>query len=271
MALSEQQTRWPLRQVRLGSRVVEYRLVQSKTAHRSRIRVGPGGIEVIYPPGRDEQDAADFLSANEVWVLNQVERIEQLRDVRRPWPRMAGHILLRGELTPVRVEESRSRVAVNQVRIGCDGILVLRGSRSRTPTERSLERLLRREARKSIEAHLSTVTPRLGLRPRRIYVMSQRTKWGNCSSRNNLSFNWRLIQAPEYVLRYIVTHEAVHLAVPDHSQKFWLTVQSLCRETEKARQWLCRYGAQLHTDFESVVDRVGATTRFPTDPVRRAE
>jgi predicted metal-dependent hydrolase len=60
-------------------------------------------------------------------------------------------------------------------------------------------------------------------------------KWGNCSSRHNLSFNWRLILAPEFVFRYLVTHEAVHLAIPDHSAKFWLTVQSLCRETERAR------------------------------------
>jgi len=45
--------------------------------------------------------------------------------------------------------------------------------------------------------------------------MGQRTKWGNCSGRRNLSFNWRLILAPDYVLRYLVTHEAVHLAVPD--------------------------------------------------------
>src|SRR5712691_5174153 len=47
-------------------------------------------------------------------------------------------------------------------------------------------------------------------------------------TRNNLSFNWRLIMAPEFVARYLVTHEAVHLFVPDHSKQFWLTVQSLC-------------------------------------------
>jgi predicted metal-dependent hydrolase len=78
--------------------------------------------------------------------------------------------------------------------------------------------------------------------------MGQRTKWGNCSSRGNLSFNWRLILAPDFVLRYLVTHEAVHLAVPDHSAKFWLTVQSLCRDTEKARQWLVRHARDLAVD-----------------------
>jgi len=63
----------------------------------------------------------------------------------------------------------------------------------------------------------------------------------------NLSFNWRLVLAPDFVLRYLVTHEAVHLAIPDHSQKFWLTVQSLCPETERARQWLVAQAHRLLT------------------------
>ena len=88
------------------------------------------------------------------------------------------------------------------------------------------------------------------LTPAGIYVMGQRTKWGNCSALRNLSFNWRLILAPEFVLRYLVTHEAVHLAVPDHSAKFWLTVQSLCPETERANQWLCARTHDLGVDLE---------------------
>ena len=102
----------------------------------------------------------------------------------------------------------------------------------------------------AIEAELAAVTPRIGQQPARVYVMGQRTKWGNCSALRNLSFNWRLILAPEFVLRYLVTHEAVHLAVPDHSAKFWLTVQSLCPETEKAKRWLSSSGSDLAVDLE---------------------
>jgi predicted metal-dependent hydrolase len=75
--------------------------------------------------------------------------------------------------------------------------------------------------------------------------MGQRTKWGNCSALQNLSFNWRLIMAPEFVAQYLITHEIVHLVVPDHSKQFWLTVQSLCPETGRARQWLCAHSHQL--------------------------
>ncbi len=93
--------------------------------------------------------------------------------------------------------------------------------------------------------------------------MGQRTKWGNCSARRNLSFNWRLILAPDFVLRYLVTHEAVHLAVPDHSAKFWLTVQSLCRETEKAKQWLCAHQAQLQVDLGGILEGAVESGRSP--------
>ena len=81
--------------------------------------------------------------------------------------------------------------------------------------------------------------------PNKIFVMGQRTKWGNCSGKRNLSFNWRLILAPSYVFRYLVVHEMVHLVVPDHSPKFWLTVQSHCPEAERARRWLAANGSRL--------------------------
>jgi predicted metal-dependent hydrolase len=53
------------------------------------------------------------------------------------------------------------------------------------------------------------------------------------------------------VLRYLVTHETVHLAIPDHSAKFWLTVQSICRDTERARHWLVAHAGDLTVDLSS--------------------
>ena len=131
-----------------------------------------------------------------------------------------------------------------------------RGARSQTPTARSLENWLRKQARVEIERQLSAVAARIRQSPGRIYVMGQRTKWGNCSAERNLSFNWRLILAPDFVLRYLVTHEAVHLAVPDHSARFWLTVHSLCSETERAKQWLCKHQSKLTVDLEIALRRL---------------
>jgi Protein of unknown function DUF45 len=111
------------------------------------------------------------------------------------------------------------------------------------------------QARAEIERHLAAITVRVRQRPQRVYVMGQRTKWGNCSSRKNLSFNWRLILAPDFVLRYLVIHEAVPLAIPDHSAKFWLAVQSLCLETERAKQWLSANGWRLALEWKSFCEK----------------
>ncbi len=119
--------------------------------------------------------------------------------MRRPSQRAAAEILFRGESTRIRIETTLSRATGNTVQLVDGAIVISRGAGSQTPVARSLEGWLRREARRRIEAHLEAVTIRLRQRPVRVYAMGQRTKWGNCSSRRNLSFNWRLILAPDYV------------------------------------------------------------------------
>ena len=154
---------------------------------------------------------------------------------------------------PNRVECIDTRARGNRVEWSDGEIVVRRGPETQTPAARGLENWLREQARSAIADYLPVVTARIGQEPARVYVMGQRTKWGNCSSRRNLSFNWRLILAPDFVLRYLVAHEVVHLVVPDHSAKFWSTVQSLCPDMERAKQWLSRHHAELTVSLASVM------------------
>jgi predicted metal-dependent hydrolase len=231
--------------IRLAGRRVDYRLTASRTARKLRVRVGPNGVQVVRPVARPSQEVAPFLRDNQQWVLGQIQRVESLGTVRRKQQPERSEILLRGELTPVRVEQTPHRGRGNKVLMRDGSIIIQRGPASRTTAVRSLENWLRQQARREIEKQLCVITALLKRQPNRVYVMSQRTKWGNCSRKRNLSFNWRLILAPDFVFRYLVTHEAAHLAVPNHSRRFWLTVQSLCLETEKAKQWFTTNGHRL--------------------------
>ena len=250
--------------IRLGNRRVDYRVVRSKAARKLRLRVGPTGVEVVQPAARNGEDVCAFLTRNEAWILDQLQRVERLSSVRRSPQQQPGEILFRGEPTLLRIETTGGRARGNAIRFSNGEIVIRRGPASSTPVAQSLENWLRKQARREIERHLTAVTARLGQQPRRVYVRGQRTKWGNCSTRRNLSFNWRLILAPDFVLRYLVTHEAAHLVIPDHSAKFWLTVQSLCPETERAKQWLCSHQVQLTLDLRNVVDQTPGDRRLPS-------
>lgn len=228
---------------------VECRVVLSRTARKMRIKVEPDLVRVICPDGREAEEAVGFLRENREWIVEQLVRVRRLRVARRPARSIPGKVVFRGERVRLQVVHDRQRNGPNRVTFGSDGLLVTCAPNPRTAPSVSLENWFRKEARRLIEAHLARVTKRLKRVPNRVYVMSQKTKWGNCSALGNLSFNWRLILAPDFVLRYIVTHEAVHLAIPDHSARFWLTVQSLCPETERARQWLVSNGGWLKSEM----------------------
>lgn len=238
------------RQVELGGKTVCFRVVSSPTALKLRVRVGWRGVEVVQPVGRASEEASEFLRTNQAWVLNQLRRVEAFQKVHLPPARKTGEILWRGERTSVQVK-ARKRSGIEVVQQ--NGRLTIRSHATDSGVVRAFERWLRGEARREITKQLKPVLDRIRRVPGKVYIMGQRTKWGNCSARRNLSFNWRLILAPEFVLRYLITHEAVHLAVPDHSPRFWLTVQSLCPETERAKQWLAAHGEKLFVDLTAAL------------------
>jgi len=236
--------------IELNGRKIDYRLIPSKSARKLRVRVGPNGVEVVKPVVRNGPELETFLKANQNWITSQIERVERFSSLRKTVPKYKNEILYRGATIPVHVDAQPGRT--NKIILENGTLTVIHGIESRTLPSRSLENWLRKQARQEICIQLETLTAELAKYPHKVYVMGQRTKWGNCSSLQNLSFNWRLIMAPDFVIHYFVTHETVHLEVPDHSNRFWLTVQSLCPDMGRARQWMRMNNDRLMIDLNQV-------------------
>ena len=99
---------------------------------------------------------------------------------------------------------------------------------------------MRRSADGSIEPARA-----LGVRYTRLSIRDQRTRWGSCSRSGALSFNWRLLLAPEQVLDYVIWHEVCHLRVMDHSPRFWSLVADHCPDYRDHVSWLKRNAGTL--------------------------
>jgi predicted metal-dependent hydrolase len=225
--------------VDLGDRRVEYRVRFSRRATRCRISVRPDGVEVILPRDTDEDRADSFLRENETWALDQLAFLDRMGSVRAKSKKKGHSVLLRGKDTAVEIVEENSERRFGLVEITDAGLRIRLPRGQDVDPWRTLEAWFRRQARQDI---LERVEERRREMPRskfgRLYVMGQRTKWGGCSGRRNLSFNWRLVMAPPAVLDYIVVHELAHLAEPSHSAKFWLIVRSHCPRFEEHKAWL---------------------------------
>jgi predicted metal-dependent hydrolase len=109
----------------------------------------------------------------------------------------------------------------------------------------ALERFFRRRARAEIVPRLDRATALSGTRYSGLDIRGQRTRWASCSAGGRMSFNWRLLLAPERVLDYVVWHEVCHLEVLDHSPRFWALVERRWPGYREDREWLRRHGGTL--------------------------
>jgi len=109
----------------------------------------------------------------------------------------------------------------------------------------ALERFYRRAARAEIAARLDRATALAGTSYSALSIRAQRTRWASCSPGGRMSFNWRLLLAPERVLDYVVWHEVCHLEVADHSRSFWRLLERRWPGYREDRRWLQRNGATL--------------------------
>lgn len=108
------------------------------------------------------------------------------------------------------------------------------------------------QTRALIEETIYGYANELGVGINRITIRDQRTRWGSCSSLNNLNFNWRLSMAPMEVVQYVMIHEVCHLVHMNHSKQFWGLVETMMPGYEKSRQWLTKHGRMMFRMIESI-------------------
>ena len=109
----------------------------------------------------------------------------------------------------------------------------------------TLEKRYRKAARAQFESRTAHFHKLTGGVYTSITVRDQKSRWGSCSSRGTLSFNYRLIFAPPAVLDYVVVHELCHLTHMNHSKDFWNMVASVMPDYKVYKKWLKEHGHEL--------------------------
>lgn len=229
-----------------GSAGQPYLLRRSPRARRARLSVDERGQATVVLPLRASRGVADQLVATHAgWLDRQRRRIglEQAALAARP-SLDGGRRLLVEDISYVLVLERltdgrRSSVVAGRGAEGDRLIVRLAASDGRLPAD-VLEAWLRRRARLVIGSHVERHALQMGIHPRGLAIRDQRTRWASASARGVLSFNWRLLLCPLWVLDYVVVHELAHLRVAGHGRAFWQLVEAHLPPASApgARRWL---------------------------------
>jgi len=218
-----------------GEQPIEYRVRRSDRARRVRVRVDPArGVEVVLPRRTPEREAAAAIRELRPWIERRVAEIARTRAAvaarGATVPYLGGMLALVGEPGRTRVHRDG------------ETLLVPGGGEDHRP---ALERWYRRRARAEIAPRLDAAAAAAGTTYAGLTIRGQRTRWASCSATGAMSFNWRLLLAPEPVLDYVVWHEVCHLDVMDHSPRFWALLAERCPDYRDHAGWLRRHGATL--------------------------
>jgi predicted metal-dependent hydrolase len=235
-------------------------LRRSARARRFSLQVNEArrGATLTMPLYSSFADADEFLSRHLDWLKERVAKLSA------PVPfthgaiiplrgnahmlRFAGVMHRRGVVWIEAAEDARAAPAWPEgARVGVRRLprLYVAGAEEHAP--RRLLDWLKRQAHFDLKARVEFHARRLDLTPKRIFVRDQTTRWGSCSTSGALSFSWRLVLAPPFVLDYLAAHEVAHLGNMNHGPRFWALVARTMPRYEQAKAWLGKYGGSLHT------------------------
>jgi predicted metal-dependent hydrolase len=218
-----------------------YTVRRSDRARRMGLRVHRDGrVEVVLPRRAPAGGVAEFVHRHALWIhRHRAKAATRAPDnpaisVTETW--------YQGRRVPIRHVVGDANAFL--IRWTGDHFEVS-GADSEPRTAELMEVWFRKAARAVLHERVRTLNAPVGYAWSRIRIADQSTRWGSCSTRGTLSFNWRLLMAPPEVLDYVVIHELAHLKEMNHSAKFWALVEAQCPNYKAHVKWLKDHGATL--------------------------
>jgi len=228
------------RSVKKDGKNLEYTLICSVNRRNVLLQALPEGKVRVYAPKNARLREMDQLVLSRwEWIMDAHRQyaLEEKHQAFKP----ENGVLIEGKRTPVTV--------VRAVKPGCrleNGVLYVSvPSEDNQRAEEEIKKYLSKLALEKIREALMLYAPTVNREYGRVTIREQKTRWGSCSTKKNLNFNWKLILAPKEALHYVVIHELCHLIHFNHSEKFWKEVKARMPEYDIWRKWLKANGREL--------------------------
>lgn len=222
----------------------ECSLVRSKRKTLG-ITVHPAGQVVIRAPeGMAEEEIWRLVEQKAGWIGRKLSQMKAAEEeiITRQY-REGEEFLYLGDIYYLKLEKSKGKRA--RVFIEGQQLVYMGESVERDRIEKTVKAWYKETARVYLLERTAYYAAQIGSCPGQIRIREQKTRWGSCSSKGNLNFNWRLIMALPEVVDYVVVHELCHLKHMNHSREFWNCVEEILPDYRERKKWLSQKGRLL--------------------------
>ncbi len=201
-------------------------------------------VKVTYPHQVARKRVIETIVDHSAWIETEMQRLQttsvgfsrRILTNGTPIPYLGGHLTL----CVLPAKDGQPEVS----RSG-DALICQTNSTAQTELRHLLEQWFRQEARKLIAGKIDRLAVGITVKPYKVSVRGQRSRWGSCSQNGTLCFNWKLVMMPDFVIDYLIIHELAHLEEFNHSGRFWKIVKDKHKNVTKAKAWLRKFGPAL--------------------------
>ncbi|MFA5498860.1 MAG: SprT family zinc-dependent metalloprotease [Candidatus Cloacimonadia bacterium] len=215
-----------------------YKLTKSNRKTISLSVSKDGKLYIKAPHVCTIEDIVTVMIKNRDWIEKKLIEFEELKKYKESLHFEEGReVYICGLKLPIRYVDS-----INEIRRE-EALLIPFKFKRKMPEK--LEEWYKKEAFNYISHKTEKLAKQYGYQYTSIKVTNAKQRWGSCSVKGSLCFNWRLLMAPTEVIDYVIIHELVHLEIKNHSKCFWDEVEELCPDYKVKRRWLKENGERL--------------------------
>jgi len=202
-------------------------------------------ILVLSPIGLSEDYIMEKVRSKGGWILKKLAQFKEIGFLPLKKRFVTGELFLHlGRNYKLQVLLNRNIVRP-RVELAKDNIFIFSPLKEQEILRAALQKWYKKEAKKIILKKVEYFKKIFMVEPAEIKIKEQKRRWGSCSSKGNIYFNWRIIMAPDQVIDYIVVHEIAHLIHRNHSPIFYKLVESIMPDYKKRKKWLKDFGIRM--------------------------
>lgn len=218
-------------------------IISTRRTSSARLKITSSTtLEITIPRNYDAKRIDQLLTQKSAWIARTTERLKVCEATVGQLIQPGMELPLHGRMHQVIFQESTHRPGIT---LADNQRILLRHQPGQTDQDILKKTLIiwyRRMAYQTLQGKTEYWGRIIGVHPSKITIRDPKTRWGSCSAKATLSYNWRIIMAPECVIDYLVVHELCHLRIPNHSTQYWAFLARYIPDYKERRRWLKQNG-----------------------------